>query len=589
MMVNIRYVIELIFSLALFINALIFIPQIITILRKRSAKDVSALTFSGFFLIQFAIVLHGIINHDRLLVFGYLLSMLTCGSVVFLIFLYKNRKTSFEGELSLEEIIQQMPGHFYWKNKDGILLGCNTRNWKDLGFKSLSEVLGKKDDEIYSKQQAIQLMQHDTSIIETGEPVIIEEGGFSGNKPYLSHKAPLRNKNGLIIGTIGVSIDITVPKQIETDRLEFLENIIALMPGHVYWKNKEGVLLGCNDLQAKSAGLSSREDIVGKTDYDMPWKDQADVLKKIDLEVMNTGIPQTIEEISTLADGSEAVFLSKKVPLYNKSTQLTGILGISFDVTEQRKAEKALLETQNKLEGMTLVSASIAHELRTPLGSLNLSTSMLSNMFNKYNSVDNGTHAYSLEPLDMALINHELTLSSREIKAALTFIDMLLLNLNPTSNISKIARFSINNCIDDALSRYPYSTGKQSQLVRWVKDPANDFEIKGEPLLVTHVLFNLLKNALYYVIKAGKGDIQITLEKGSPFNKLYFKDTGTGIPADFVPHVFERFASKTYHGAGVGLTFCQWVMENLGGKIVCESVEGDYTLFILSFPNLSRE
>ena len=84
----IKNVIEFIFGSALFINALIFIPQAIRIFKGKTAKGVSLLTFNGFLLIQLTIVLHGIINQDYLLVSGYLLSMLTCGLVVFLAFNY---------------------------------------------------------------------------------------------------------------------------------------------------------------------------------------------------------------------------------------------------------------------------------------------------------------------------------------------------------------------------------------------------------------------------------------------------------------------------------------------------------------------
>ena len=54
--------------------------------------------------------------------------------------------------------------------------------------------------------------------------------------------------------------------------------------------------------------------------------------------------------------------------------------------------------------------------------------------------------------------------------------------------------------------------------------------------------------------------------------------------AAILPHIFDRFFSKTYHGAGVGLTFCKWVMENLNGSIDCLSLKDEYTHFLLSFP-----
>lgn len=81
--------IEAVFSLGLFINAVLFVPQIIRLYKSKHANDVSLLTFGGFWLIQVFIVLHGVINHDKLLIIGYSLSLLSCGIVVLLILMYR--------------------------------------------------------------------------------------------------------------------------------------------------------------------------------------------------------------------------------------------------------------------------------------------------------------------------------------------------------------------------------------------------------------------------------------------------------------------------------------------------------------------
>lgn len=83
--------VELVFSAALFVNALLFIPQALRIISKKNSNDVSFMTFFGFLLIQLTTVLHGLINNDLILVVGYLLSMLTCGTVVVLILFYRYR------------------------------------------------------------------------------------------------------------------------------------------------------------------------------------------------------------------------------------------------------------------------------------------------------------------------------------------------------------------------------------------------------------------------------------------------------------------------------------------------------------------
>jgi MtN3 and saliva related transmembrane protein len=82
-----KNIIEFVFSTALFLNALLFIPQSIRILKEKSAKAISPITFVGFLLIQVAIIFHGVITSDYVLVVGYLFSFITCGSVVILSFI----------------------------------------------------------------------------------------------------------------------------------------------------------------------------------------------------------------------------------------------------------------------------------------------------------------------------------------------------------------------------------------------------------------------------------------------------------------------------------------------------------------------
>ena len=243
---------------------------------------------------------------------------------------------------------------------------------------------------------------------------------------------------------------------------------------------------------------------------------------------------------------------------------------------------------QDKYQTMQALGATIAHELRNPLGTLNISTALLKKKMTALLQISKDTAKTNEENHHLSEIEQsaeeEFAAMHRVIGSTFTFIDMLLLNLSPTINEAKVENFSIGDSIDEALSNFPFM-GKQRALIIWEKHPEKDFIVKGEKLLLIHVFFNLLKNSLYYIAKAKKGKVEIWLEPGAKINKIYFKDTGTGIAKEHLPHIFKRFFSKTYHGAGVGLTFCQWVMENLGGKITCESEEGHYTLFTLQFPN----
>jgi len=112
-----------------------------------------------------------------------------------------------------------------------------------------------------------------------------------------------------------------------------LETLISIFPGHIYWKDIYGLFVACNKAQAISAGFQDSKDMLGKSDYDMPWKDNADEISKTDKEVMETKIPIVRTEVNTLSDGREIIYLSHKVPLINKEGVVIGIMGISTDIT----------------------------------------------------------------------------------------------------------------------------------------------------------------------------------------------------------------------------------------------------------------
>lgn len=240
-----------------------------------------------------------------------------------------------------------------------------------------------------------------------------------------------------------------------------------------------------------------------------------------------------------------------------------------------------------KFQTMQSLSASIAHELRTPLRAISSSASgikkCLPQLIESYEIAknENVQLPYLSPPLYKALIP---AFDSIELEAqsAFTFIDMLLIKVNESElNSIQVETCNIKTCVDEALNRYPFSP-EEKGLIQW--NQADDFIFKGNQLLMLHVLFNLIKNALYHLKAAGKGNISIWAEKELNNNCLHFKDTGEGISAKDLPYIFDRFFTTTRHGTGIGLAFCKLVMKSIGGDITCQSLEGEYAEFVLKFP-----
>jgi len=133
-------------------------------------------------------------------------------------------------------------------------------------------------------------------------------------------------------------------------REQLLRSVIDNIPQLIFWKDRNSVYLGCNQEMAHLAGLTSPEETIGKTDFDLAWRDEAAGYQAKDKEVMDSG--QSIykfEEIITQADGTMKWIQTSKIPLYDIDNQVIGILGTSDDITERRRADLLLEEYQQRL------------------------------------------------------------------------------------------------------------------------------------------------------------------------------------------------------------------------------------------------
>lgn len=251
---------------------------------------------------------------------------------------------------------------------------------------------------------------------------------------------------------------------------------------------------------------------------------------------------------------------------------------------------------KERLRAMLTTASNIAHELRTPLLGIKSGATGLRQylpaLLEGYSLA--ASHGLIKESIRLAHLNSMRGVLDRiegEANHSNTIIDMLLMNADADGVLRREPVVcSMAHCIETALDRYPFMSEKERALLIWNRDA--DFCFHGTELLMVHVLFNLMKNALYHINKAGKGNIVIRLNLSPQGNKLIFRDTGSGIAPEVLPHIFTRFYSRSSEnekniGAGVGLAFCKSVMSSLGGTIDCESQLGEYTEFTLIFPPLN--
>lgn len=246
----------------------------------------------------------------------------------------------------------QIPQRVFWKDRESRYVWANRRFAEDCNVESPEQLIGLSDyDMPWTAEQIEAFRSDDRAVMESGEPklnIIEHQTRSDGSFAWLNtNKLPLFDQDGAVIGIIGTYEDITERAQAEIALRQYGEMIDTLfthLPVSVFWKDRQSKYLGCNDRFAADAGLVSPEDVVGKTDDDLPWTaNQAKMFQRVDSEVMTTNKPRlNFVEQQRQANGKTAWLQVNKVPLHNRDSQVIGVLGTYQAITEQIEAREAL-------------------------------------------------------------------------------------------------------------------------------------------------------------------------------------------------------------------------------------------------------
>ena len=265
---------------------------------------------------------------------------------------------------------------------------------------------------------------------------------------------------------------------------------------------------------------------------------------------------------------------------------------LSSILDEDRDFEAMMQQTEmdhsDRLKVMQSLSANIAHEMRTPLSGVRASMDGVENylphLVEVYRSAlrENPDGVPVIREDHLQLLEKTPERITLMVDQANSVIDMLLMNLRDnTVDKRQFGIYSAADCIQQAVDRYPFRRGERDMVKLELEQ---DFYFRGIDSMFIYVVFNLLKNALYSINSALKGEVTITLKPGKGANSILFRDTGEGIAPDVLAKIFDEFFSMREEGTGVGLAFCRRTMRSFDGDIACDSELGVYAEFAISLP-----
>ncbi|MEM8484418.1 MAG: response regulator [Bacteroidota bacterium] len=382
--------------------------------------------------------------------------------------------------------------------------------------------------------------------------------------------------------------------------MHHLAQVVSKLPHYIFWKDRQSVYFGCNQNFAEVAGLSSPEEIVGKTDYDLPWtREETESYRAHDKRVMDSGKPEyEIIEPQLQADGRKAWLVTNKIPLKDQAGNIIGILGTFEDITQHKDQADELQRHRTRLTQLI----SELEDTNTQLVKADLTKSQfLANMSHEIRTPMNGVIG-----MTSLLLDSNLTEDQRG------FVDIirasgesLLTIINDILDFSKIEAgklvleshpFDLHTCVSEALDLVaPSASAKGLELLYYIDATVHPV-INSDITRLRQILVNLLSNAVKFT---DEGEILVSVsakpdqDESAPDKNLYqvefaVKDTGIGIPADRVDSLFDAFSqvdastTRKYGGTGLGLAISLQLANLLGGGLRVESTAGSGSIFYLT-------
>ena len=335
---------------------------------------------------------------------------------------------------------------------------------------------------------------------------------------------------------------------------EFLKLVMDNIPSYVFWKNRDSIYQGCNQNFAESAGLASSDDIIGKSDYDLPWsKEESDYFVKIDKEVMGSGEVQLdFEEPITIQNGQTKWIRTSKVPLRNQSNDIIGILGIFEDITERKEMEFELKNHNNSLKNLNsklkLINQDLeqfayatSHDLQEPIRMIAGFSGLLKQ---KYSGLlgDEGNDY-------LEIISEGAKRMSSLVSQIMTYsrINNIEDEFEEASVVELVEQVAIN--LDLLLKE------RKAQLVLDI----GDIKIRCLPERMKMLFTNLITNGIKFN-KNEEPNVRISAKEQEEDWYFEVADNGIGIDPKYLYLIFQPFKRlsnrEEYDGNGIGLSIC---------------------------------
>ncbi len=417
-------------------------------------------------------------------------------------------------------------------------------------------------------------------LYEHPEERSFDEVRFVDGRVLDRYSAPVHAPDGSVCARMWIFREVTEQRraeEAERQARQFLDSILENIPHMIFVKDADSLRFVRINRAGEDLLGAPRESLLGKSDLDLFPEERAKLTTTKDREVLRLGQIDIEEEpIRTFA--GERTLHTKKIPIHDENGVPKFLLGISHDITEEKRSAEALRRSKEEAEtanrAKTEFLANMSHELRTPLNSIVGFARVLAGQ----PSGEPGDKQRGYLRYMLVAGEHMLTLVN----------DLLdLRRIEQNRGALEISGHDVRILIDAAVGMVRPLLDERSHAFH-VDIREGMSRVRCDARAVVQVLVNLLSNAAKYTESGGRIALSIA-EEGS-WARVSVSDNGVGIAPEDQAHLFTYFtqvgAKHKHHmmGSGVGLALTRGLVERMGGSIDVSSECGRGSTFVVRLP-----
>jgi len=468
-------------------------------------------------------------------------------------------------------LLEAIPSSVLLIDRDGRIVSAN-RNFLEKSRRSISDTIGHRLDDVFPSGiiDYMDLKRRIHRVFEENQPTTGERLTYRAPglpmRIYYYRILPISWK-GNVESAMLLMEDVTEQVRLGEDvrRAErHLASVVESASDIVLSTDTEGRILTWNTAAEKLSGYGVDE-VKGRFFFEFCEKGHHEQMKSA-FSKMQRGSKSDTAEWSLITSSGPPIPVSWVCsPMKDDLSRTVGIVAVGRSLTEQRKLEVQLLQSQ-KLSALGVMAGGIAHEIRNPLAVCSSAAQFLmeDDIAPEFRKECAERIRWGVQKAS-AIIENLLRFARPGVMTDLEHIDLLSLLKETLTLINNQARL---------------------QKVELVTDfPGEPMLVEGIPSLLQQVFMNFFLNAIDAMPSGGT--LTVSAEKNDREALIRFADTGCGIGREAIANIFDPFytTSPVGKGTGLGLSLCYSIVKQHSGIIEVESVEGKGSTFIVRLPH----